>query len=390
MSPKFEEHWFELEGESKGLKLRLRRYLGERGKALPALDARPAVLLLHGGNSASETFLMPNGGLCRYLHDAGKDVWLLDWRGSPHIVDRLVEDQPPLGGSVRAERKLFTLDHVIEEDLPAGLGELRRRLAPGRTLSVLGHCFAGGALGAGIARGVLERFEVDAFVLSTMGLFYEVPWNGWMKAEDFIIERVLHHDPECRAVSPKKPRAWPRDVATAFARYPRAWLPPASALGGEMLRCLTFMFGQPYTPDALHPSIGARQLESQFGYMHLGLYQHAGQLVRRGYSARFDAPDVIDRPRAPRARGAFPALPGSDLIPDHFSGKRITLLCAADNQLWHRDSIDLMHEWLRGIDGSRGRVKVRKHVFPGYRIQDLYWGRDAEREVYPKIAGSLA
>src|SRR5262249_55521641 len=56
----------------KDLKPRLRHVLGKEGK--------PAVLMLHGGNTSTETFLQPNGGVARYLHERDLDVWLLDWR----------------------------------------------------------------------------------------------------------------------------------------------------------------------------------------------------------------------------------------------------------------------------------------------------------------------
>jgi choline dehydrogenase-like flavoprotein len=41
------------------------------------------------------------------LPDRGFDVWILEWRSSPHIVDPLIETRAPLGGSAAAEGKIF-------------------------------------------------------------------------------------------------------------------------------------------------------------------------------------------------------------------------------------------------------------------------------------------
>ncbi|HEY3496206.1 MAG TPA: hypothetical protein VGK73_16015, partial [Polyangiaceae bacterium] len=71
--------------------------------------------------------------------------------------------------------------------------------------------------------------------------------------------------------------------------------------------------------------------------------------------------------------------------------KRITLVTGAENRLWHRDSVDLMYEWLRNeaAPSKLGGTAV-KHVLPGYAHQDLLWGARAERDVYPLILAGLA
>jgi len=344
----------------------------------------PAVLLLHGANSSGDTFLVPHGGLAGYLSRRGFDVWILDWRGSPHVVDPLLDRWPPLGGSVLEEcKKFYTVDHVAEVDIPMGIEEVRRKIG-GVKLSVLGHCVGAGALGIAMARGLVDRFDIGSFVLSTLGLFYEVPWNGWAKAEDYIIERVLHDDPACRGVNPKKPGGWPRDVESSYHRWPHAWLPGGTGPADAMLRRMAFMVGQPYSTREIDPSIEPAQLEGIFGNLHMGLYWHLGQMVRRGYAARFNAPDVIDRARlhlSPRSG----AVPDSHLVPTHFKDKRVTLLAAAQNQLWHRDSMDLMYEWLHEIG-----TDVTKLVFARYNIQELLWGPRSAAEVYPEVARRLA
>src|SRR5688572_14132520 len=99
---------FEFKVGTYGLELRLRRLEGSKPGA-------PAILMMHGGNTRSDIYLAPDGGLAAFLQRCGKDVWILDWRGSPHVVDKLLGGRP-LGGDIGTERTEFTLDHVAEED----------------------------------------------------------------------------------------------------------------------------------------------------------------------------------------------------------------------------------------------------------------------------------
>lgn len=371
------------------VKLRLRRY---------GPDASDdAVLVLHGANTGGGTFLEPEGGIARFLAERGWRVWLLDWRGSPDVVRDLGERLGPgrwLGGSAVEEIRHYTVDDVAREDIPAALRHIRdddRRTGSRRRLSVLGHCVGGGALSIAIAMGLLRPFGVECVVLSTMGLFYEVGWSSWIKAEDFILERVLGNARGCGGVSPARrdvmdPRAWPwpADLEDAYRGFPGTWL-PANAPGAELYRRLCFMIGKPYTLARLDPRLSRDRVERMFGPLHLGLYLHVCQMVRRGYAAPLGAPDVIDRTRLGTARGLRARAPGQDhLDPEPFRELRTTLLCAAANQVWHRDAMDLMYEWLRGH-----RAPVVKKVFPGDDIQDLYWGAQAEGKVYPTILEGL-
>jgi cholesterol oxidase len=359
-----------------GLTLTLRRFARAKDKG-----RGPVALLLHGGNSAGDTFLLPRGGLTAYLVQAGLEVWILDWRTSPRVIAGLLERPEPLGGSLENERRLYALDHAAQEDVALAVREVRRHIGD-EELGIVGHCMGGGAASIAVASGGLHGLGVKRLVLSTLGLFYEVPWNGWMKAEDFIVERVPAEDPACRGIDPRTPERWPRAMAKAFGYWPPAWLPSGTSPADRMLQHLTFMFGQPYDAARLDPSISDGDLLQQFGPMHLGLFLHAAELVRRGYAAELGAPDVIDRPRLGTTRGV--PVPGHYLHPAHFHEHRVTLLTAAENQLWHRDAMDLMHEWLHSHD-----VRSEKLTFPGYRIQELFWGARAPSEVYPQIHRAL-
>lgn len=376
----WETHWLPVGRKDVSLRVLLRRLL-----PAPAKPQR-AVLLVPGANSSCETFTIPGGGLAAYLAARGADVWMLDWRASPLVLNTLLERSLPSGAAVDEERRAFTLDRIVAEDLPAALTFIRQSMGGGR-LAVHGHCVGGGGLATAIARGILEPFDVDRVVLSTLGLFYEVPWNTWIKAEDFLLENMTLAPEwrDCRAIDPRRPSAWPEMFGHAYGRWPAPWLPERGARSDEFLRQLSFMVGQPYSPDKLDPTIRGAPVEGVFGALHLGLYMHLGQMVRRGYSAPFNVRDQIDRARLKRGRSARSA-PRGDFFPARFAPYHITLVAAGDNGVWHRDSIDLMYEWLLRRPGAR----CEKYVIPECNIQELYWAPEAPTKTYDLFARALA
>ncbi|HTM46295.1 MAG TPA: alpha/beta fold hydrolase [Polyangiaceae bacterium] len=359
-------------------------------------SGKGSVLLLHGASATSETFHLPNGGLVDYLQRREWDVWTLDWRGSAHVVAKVLEDPPR--PDHEGEYRKFTLDHTAHEDIPWALDLMQKELGKTQHIAAVAHCFGSGALSIALAAKQAEA--VNNVVLSTLGLFYEAPWDGWIKAEDFILERVLANDPECRVIDPRHYDKWPADMKTAYEVFPSRWMPPGDSEADRILQRLTFMFGQPYPPEVLVPGIHGPKLKELFGAMHLGLYLHAGQMVRRGYAAQFDAMDTIDPPRALESRRRQRAasreprehkrVPGHYLLPEAFSTKRVTLITGTENRLWHRDGIDRMYEWLLAEAPPQGwGRRPRKHVLPGFAHQDLLWGKESQK-VYELIEQALA
>jgi pimeloyl-ACP methyl ester carboxylesterase len=372
--------------ENGALTLRLRHCLSNLGEARGQSGLGRAVLMLHGGNSSSDTYTLPHGGLAAFLADRGWDVWLLDYRCSPYVQKALPKN--PIGGSALAECKLFTLDRIVEVDVPAALAELTRQQSGDKApkeLSVMGHCVGSGTVALAIARGKFET--VTNVVLSALGLFYEVPWNGWVKAEDYLIERSLLHIPKCRGIDPKSDETWPAVMQGALGAWPKAWLPSGDKKWEAMLRRLTFMFGQPYFMNAIDPTLREGALLPVFGHMHMGTYWHLGQMVRRGFAAEFNDPDVIDRSRFLRKQAEGP--PTGDLASGpNFKDKRVTLITGAENRLWHRDSIDLMYEWLCNT-AAGGTGQFFKQAYRGYGLQEIVWGVNAAAEIFPNIEQGL-
>ena len=213
-------------------------------------------------------------------------------------------------------------------------------------------------------------------VLSTLGLFHVQPWDGLLRASDFILERVTAQDPSVTFIHPNvEAHPWPQQLAEAWELWPKAMLPEKT----EVFRRLAFMFGRIAIWDRLHASMQTDEMMlGQFGAMHMTAYLQAGQMVRRGFADPLNAPERLGRGRKSRLREVYLR----ERL--HWSAPRlesVTLITGDENDLWHRDAIDRMGEWLTQIRGPGG---VHKHVLRGWAHQDLLWGKpDHERDERP-------
>jgi pimeloyl-ACP methyl ester carboxylesterase len=401
--------------------------------------ARKPVLLLHGASAGSNTFTTGAhaGGLASWLAEHRFDPWLLEWRGSGQLIadgcnKELLETQ---GG-------LFTFNGAAEHDVTCALERIRNETgAP--AIAIVGFCMGSGILAEAIARGMLTNGPrtVDCVVLMTLGLFYETPPDGRLKSEERILERLkgtrlpgngvfVALNPRMRADAKNGPTLdtpWPRDLDRLYgdwpgrlkshgerARYDSARnerqerhapettahaTPPMVIRHGnsspeanhvkvraaaEMCNRLGFLYGTPY----YHPNLVAAihgddttepLLSTRFGAIPLDMFIHAGRNVRRGIATIYDCDPTRARLKdrdlvSNRARQQFHEL------------KKVTLITGDRNQLWHRNSIDLMHEWLRR---GAGRDRIVKHVMPDYGHQDLLWGVHAPEQVYGLVGAGL-
>lgn len=401
------------------LRLRLQRF-GLRGSERPA--ARH-VLLVHGASAGSRTFMVPNGGLVKYLVERAWDVWTLDWRGSNLFKDfspraRSTSHQP---GQLSEYAEQFDLDRSANEDLPRALDAIASVLGeelPGRALelSIVAHCIGGAITAQAIAAGRLDRFRagtssslrIKNFVLSTLALFYRVDIDGWLKGNDHMLEALLDElddfaDPDHPVISPwatSKVAAdrvpWPDSLENMYALWLRSPMP--HACDSDFCKRASFMFGMPYRVDDMQPLHDAGEgqgLWLQFGNMPLKLYMHCVRNLRRGFAAHYDdhgdgknPPDRYLASAGSSCEGYVNPAPfvGDGAGPPPWS---MTLITGAQNQVWHRDSIDRMHEWLLNHARYQDRRLFEKHVLPGYGHQDLYWSSNAQHDVYGKILAGL-
>jgi pimeloyl-ACP methyl ester carboxylesterase len=355
----------------------------------PRGQRKPPVLLVHGASASSRTFEVPDGGLARFLSKRW-DVWMLDWRSSG-ILSPLLIDEPPAVDPERVnpnraeppalDPERFNLDEA-QEDLVCALKHIAGETDFHEPIAVVGHCI-GGAL---VAQAIATRKAADRIgniVLTTLGLFFNTSIDDCVKGNERFLDEIWwtlnQQDRNSREffISPwvadeKYRHPWPKQLEDAYTLWKKTPLP--HDCDNEFCHRACFMFGMPYRSadmTRIHDECFPRGLWAQFGRMPLATYMHCVQNLRRGWVAKWQGDDSDT----------------SCLDPRPFGHRGITLITGNENQVWHRDSIDRMYEWLRReLRPKPGEIV--KYVLPRYGHQDLYWSSKAG-EVYQLIEAGL-
>ena len=370
------------------IKLELRQYPNA---------GKPRVLLLHGASACHQTFLFPNGkeSLTGYLLENDFEPWLLDWCGSNRVLEKYQ-------GRGKWEAERFDFDKAAEIDLPWALEKINETDSSGYpdmpVTQLIGFCMGGAVIAQSIAAGHLQRFGISHVVLLAIGLFYRSTGEGKLKVQDHVLDRLLADDGKndrfidsrCHEGTCNLEHPWPPTFEALYHLWPGNFQPHRdhavdkpenSPHVAEQCNRVTFMFGQPYSENQLLPELheSTDELRTQFGAIALRMYAQAARNTRRGWAAELNAESDNTEGKliGAAARKQFDAL------------DQITLITGQNNRIWQRDSIDSMHEWLlRGT--SRGGERISKHILYKYGHQDLLWGKNSKKDVFPKILEGLA
>lgn len=358
------------------------------GAQLAGGEPRTPVLLLHGASANHRTFTHPNGSSLAEWLLGDFDPWLLDWRGSGLVVDA---DE----ASLKENGAAYNFNAAAQHDVPRAIQTIRQQTG-GQKIAALGFCMGAAVLAEAIALEYVTAAEIDRVVLMTLGLFYEASIDGRLKCEDRILEHLrrmndfLSIDPRVDQWNEALKTPWPRDLDTLYERWPSALKSHAEDANetrldpvNHMCNRLSFMYGMPYhhhnLADEIHGALhGKPLLPDLFGPIPLHMFIHGARNLRRGRATFYENDDRRDEEFvSAKARKRF-----CDL-------EKVTLITGGLNRLWHRDSIDRMHEWLsRGHPNDRKKFVTR--IFQGYGHQDLLWGRSSVDVVFPAIKTGLS
>ena len=139
--------------------------------------ATDSALLIHGLTTSSDMFVMPEHyNLAAFLHDAGFDVWIADYRMSNHY---------PYNHSLK-----FAFDDVGLFDWPASIARIRQH-NKGRRIHVVAHCLGSATFHIALYGKTVEG--ISSVVSNSISLNPRVSAWSSMKllAAPFLVERVL-------------------------------------------------------------------------------------------------------------------------------------------------------------------------------------------------------
>ncbi len=322
--------------------------------------AKDSVLLLHGLTTSTSMFTMKeHTSIVEYLLDNGyEDVWSLDWRGSGRFPYNL-------------EGNDYTLDHVIAFDIPNALSLIRKHIGSKQRLHAIGHCIGSltmaSALAAGKAKGI------TSFIGNSVSLTPSVsPWSRIkLKLGPDILENVL----KINHLGPGSARAQGITREKLLAKA-ISWVHPEST--SPECNMVSFLWGSGYPAaynlENLHPETYAH-LGSLFGGTSFKLYRHIERMAST-QSARPNDSQVrkdLDLPEdylaAAKSKGLPPTLLLSGSLNKIFPGSNL---------------ITYKH-----LAWSRPDLKVQYLEIPDYGHQDVFMGRAARVDVFPRIIDFL-
>jgi cholesterol oxidase len=118
--------------------------------------SRGPVLLLHGLAQGSLIFAHSrfDTSMAQYLIERGYDVWLLDYRLSPHLG--------------KLAPGVWSIDDIARFDIPAALNAVFESYSPGKRVHVFAHCVGAAAMSMAILRKFVEPRRIASFALNAI------------------------------------------------------------------------------------------------------------------------------------------------------------------------------------------------------------------------------
>jgi pimeloyl-ACP methyl ester carboxylesterase len=309
----------------------------------PEQPTKGPVLLVHGAGMRAESFRPPAvRSLVDVLLEDGWDVWMLNWRGSM--------DLDPLP---------WTLDDVARYDHPAAVRHIVEATGASR-ITAIAHCQGSTTLSMAVVAGLVP--EIDLVVANSVSLHPKVPRFSRVKLS------VLR--PMFQGHTPFVDVAWGDGPERGFGKVTR------SAVRLWHVECqngscnmASFALGSGHPAlwkhenldDATHAWLG-----NEFGKIPLSLYTQMAKSERAGH--------VV-------AVRAAPGMPVHYASAPPKSEARFVLLTGKENRAFLPASQKATYAYLERHQPGRHALQV----IPGYGHADVFVGRRAHMDVFPRI-----
>ena len=315
-----------------------------RGQAEPT---RGPVLLVHGAGVRAELFRPPvERTIVDELVDDGWDVWLLNWRASIDL------DPVP-----------WTLDDAAAYDHPAAVHHVLEQTGA-TTMKAIVHCQGSTSFCMSAAAGLVP--EVDVIVSNAVSLHPVIP--------PFARFKIGVLRPALQRATPYLNPAWGDGPTSLFSRVARgAVMATHWECDNPVCRMVSFTYGSGRPALWSHANLNDETHEwirGEFAEVPMSFFAQMGECVKAG--------QLVSVSRRP------------GLLPRYADGAprttaRFALFAGAQNRCFLPESQQRTYDFL-----NRHRPGVHSlHVLPGYGHLDVFFGKDAARDVFPLMLAEL-
>lgn len=337
---RIESHFFRADD---GLPLTLLRV---RAAGRPEASRGP-VMLVHGSGVRGELFRPPlQRTLVDVLLEDGWDVWLLNWRASI--------DLPPVP---------WTLDDAAAYDHPAAVRHVLEATGA-QSMKAVVHCQGSTSFTMAAVAGLLPG--VDTVVSNAVSLHPVLP-----RFSGFKIRALT---PLLTWLTPHLNPGWGDNPEGWLARVLRAAvLLSHRECDNTVCRMVSFTYGSGRPALWSHANLDEAThdwIRGEFGEVPVSFFAQMEACVRAGRMV-----SVSNRPGLPADFTA--QAPRTDA--------RFAFLAGEDNRCFLPESQQLTWEFFQRHRPGRDSL----HRLPGYGHLDVFFGRDAARDVFPLILSEL-
>lgn len=313
----------------------------------PREPHRGPVLLVHGAGVRAELFRPPiPHTIVDALLDDGWDVWMLNWRAS-----------------IDLERVPWTLAAAARYDHPAAVRFVREATGAASVKAIV-HCQGSTSFALSAAAGLLP--DVDTIVSNAVSLHPVIP--------AFARFKILAMAPQFARVTAHLSPAWAYRSEGYFSRIVRRTVaithPECDNLVCRMVS-FTYGSGRPalwahrHLDEATHDWI-----TGEFAAVPMSFFAEMGTSVRAGHLV----PDA-----------AAPDLPVDAATAPPRTQARFALFAGEDNRCFLPASQERTFAHLEKYQPGRHALFIIK----GYGHLDVFFGRDAWRDVHPLMVKEL-
>jgi cholesterol oxidase len=290
-----------------------------------------------------------------FLCESGYEVWLLDYRGSDHLPSSLTQ---------------FTLDDLVG-DFRDAVADVYRR-AGNQQVRIIGHCVASLVIQLMLLAEPAAAKYVKSAIVSQTHIFQDHPLinriKAWIRLTKLL--RILGFRPVMTSDHDVRSGRGSRLLDKFLRLYPTI-----EHCSSPVCRRTLLMYGEvihhPHFTRHMHDL-----LYDLFDRSNLTLLDHMALLVRRGHA--------VDRH-------------GNEIYLTRENGKRlrmpITIVQGRRNRLFRPIAAQRAYEWMLE-HGPLGSPEENKRLFEieyfdDYAHLDHFLGKDAARDVYPRLVDAL-
>lgn len=309
---------------------------------------RGPVMLLHGCSVRANMFYgaPTEGTVAGALIDSGYDVWASNWRGS-----------------IDLPASAWTLDEVAVNDHPAAVARILDDTGAS-TLKAVVHCQGSTSFMMAAVAGLLP--EVTDVVSNAVSLHVSLTRRSELKLRVMIplMSRLLSGiDPQWTALAPSA-------VSHATARWATL---VRRGCDSDVCRCANYAYG--VGPEILwrHANLsdethawGARE----WGFCPMSFFRQMARCAHAGHL---------------RAAESRPELPESLIDGAPRTDARFSFIAGKLNRCFLPTSQVRTHEYFDAVAPGRHTLDL----LPDYTHLDVFFGRNAHRDVYPLIVERL-